>query len=134
MNATVIAPPTLHRLIEGAYDEIYNRVRTGLKAAGLEILAEINLTEFLAQGLQSYVRPYNILVVCNAELAHRALTIAPGVGVMLPCHVAVLQTHDELVEVKSADPLLAWDTASHAYLKPVAEEFGKRLERVVTAL
>ncbi len=134
MNATVMSSPSLHRSIEGAYEATYKRVSVALKAAGFEIMAEINLAEFLAKESQSYTRPYNIFVVCNSDIAHRALTIAPDVGVMLPCHVAVLQTQDDQVEVRIADPLFTWNTASHVYLKPIAEELTRRLDRVITAL
>ncbi|MBZ0281598.1 MAG: DUF302 domain-containing protein [Anaerolineae bacterium] len=134
MNTSVMSPPGLHRLIKGAYEATYERVGIALKAAGFEIMAEINLADFLAKKSQMFVHPYKIIVVCNSDIAHRALTIAPDVGVMLPCHVAVLQIQDDQVEVRVADPHIIWNTASHTYLKPIAEELNTRLERVIDAL
>lgn len=134
MNATVLSSPTLNRQIEGTFEVVYERVRIALKAAGFAIMADIDLAEFLAKKSQSYMRPYKIIVVCNSEIAHRALTMAPDVGVVLPYHIAVLETQDNQTEVRIADPHITWNTAAQDYLRPVADDLNMRLERVVTAL
>jgi uncharacterized protein (DUF302 family) len=134
MNTSVMPSTGLHRLIDGPYETIYEQVRTAVKAAGLEIVAEIDLAALLAKKSQSYMRPFKIVVVCDLDIVHRVLTVAPAVVTMLPCHVTVLQTPDDQVEVKITDPRIIWNTESAHYLKPIAEELNLRLERVIAAL
>ncbi len=134
MNASVMSSSSLNRLMGGAYEAAYERVRTALKAAGFDILAEINLAEFLAKKSQSYIRPYKIVVVYSSDIAQRALTVSPAIAAILPTNVAVSLTQDDQVEVRIADPHITWSTESDAYLKPIAEELNIRLEQVIDAL
>lgn len=134
MNHSVLSSPGLHQLIEGTFETTYERIRTALKAANFEIMTEINLADLVAKKSQSYSRPCKVIVVCHAEVAHKALIVAPHVAVMLPCNVAVSETQENQVEVSIADPHIAWNTASNVYLRPIAEELKARLERVITAL
>ena len=134
MNASVMSSSGLHRLMGGAYEAAYERVRTALKAAGFEVLAEINFAEFLSKKSQSYIRPYKIVVVYSSEIAQRALTVSPATAAVLPTNVAISQTQDDQVEVRMADPRITWNTESDAYLKPIAEELNNRLEQVIDAL
>jgi uncharacterized protein (DUF302 family) len=134
MNASVTSPPGLHRLMTGSYDAIYEQVRTALKAAGFQIAAEIDMAAFLAKKFESYVRPFKTIVACDTEIVHRVLTIAPDIATMLPSHVTLSQTPDELIDVRITDPRIIWNTASAPYLKPIADELNARLERVIAAL
>lgn len=134
MNTPIVSPPGLHQLIEGTFDTVHERIRTAFKAADFEIVAEIDLADMVASKSQSYGRPCRLLVVCHADTAHKALTITPDAAVLLPCPVAVSQLQDGQVEVRIADPIIIWSATSNPYLKPVAEEFKARLERVMAAL
>lgn len=134
MTASVMFSPELHQIMVGDYEAAYGRVCVALRAAGFEIMAEIDLAEFLAKKSVSYIKPYKVLVVCHSDITQRAITISPDVGVVLPCHVAVSQMQENQVEVRSADPHMTWNTAANVYLEPIAEELKLRLERVISAL
>ena len=44
-------------------------------------------------------RPYKILGACDPASAHRALSAAPEIGLLLPCNVTVSQNDDGTVRV-----------------------------------
>jgi uncharacterized protein (DUF302 family) len=123
-----------HVSMRGAYKTIYEQVQMVLKAAGFDILAEIDLTELLAKTAGSHIQPHRIIVICDPQLAHRALTIAPQIDVVMPCNVAVSQLQDDRVAVRIVSPLVTCGLTTESYLKPIAEELNQRLERIIAVL
>jgi uncharacterized protein (DUF302 family) len=105
-----------------------------LKAEGFGVLTEIDVKETMKKKLDVDVPAHKILGACNPPLAHRSLSTAPEVGLLLPCNVTVRQLGEGIVEVAIIDPLLMLGVVKHAELQPVAEEARKRLERVAQAL
>jgi uncharacterized protein (DUF302 family) len=67
-------------------------------------------------------------------LAHRALTVAPEVGLLLPCNVTVRQLEDGKIEIAMIDPLMMVSVINNPNLKPIANEALIRLERVAQSL
>ena len=110
------------------------RVLEALKAEGFGVLTEIDVRATMKQKLDVDFRPYKILGACNPPLAHRALTIAPEVGLLLPCNVTLSQNAPGEILVSLVDPMMMMDVIAHESLKPVAEEARQRLEKVVQAL
>ncbi|MCC7209905.1 MAG: DUF302 domain-containing protein [Anaerolineae bacterium] len=110
------------------------RAVEALKAEGFGILTEIDVKETLKKKLDVDFRPYRILGACNPPLAHRALTAAPEVGLLLPCNVTVAYVEDGVTDVSLVDPLAMLGVVDNAELQPVAAEARVRLERVAAAL
>ena len=81
-------------------------------------------------GLQSDFRPYLIMGACNPQLAHRALTDEPSIGLLLPCNVVVEETASG-VEVSMARPQAMLGIAESAALQAVADEAEERLSRAL---
>jgi uncharacterized protein (DUF302 family) len=115
------------------FDSAVARVTAALQVEGFGVLTEIDVKETLKKKLGVDFRPYKILGACNPPLAHRALTLAPETGLLLPCNVTVAQVEDG-VEVSLVDPLTMLGAVANPALKPVAEEARTRLERVAAAL
>jgi uncharacterized protein (DUF302 family) len=115
------------------FDSALARVIAALKVEGFGILTEIDVQETMKKKLGVDFRPYKILGACNPSLAHRALTIAPEVGLLLPCNVTV-SLGDDGVEISLVDPLGMLGVVVNPELKPVAEEARARLNRVAAAL
>lgn len=74
-----------------------------------------------------------ILGDCNPSLAHRALTIAPQVGLLLPCNVIVYEKNkDSVVEI--LDPIRMMDVTENPDLELIAKDAQLRLLRVINQL
>ena len=116
------------------YESALACVIEALKAEGFGVLTEIDVKESLKKKLGVDFRPYKILGACNPPLAHRALTIAPEVGLLLPCNVTVSQVEVGVTEVSLVDPLAMLGVVANLELEPVAQEARARLERVAAAL
>ncbi len=116
------------------YQTALTRVVEALKTEGFGVLTEIDVKDTLKKKLDVDFRPYKILGACNPPLAHRALTAAPQVGLLLPCNVTVAQAEDGLVEVSLVDPLSMLMLIEDEELKSVAQEARDRLERVANLI
>jgi uncharacterized protein (DUF302 family) len=116
------------------FETTLTRVTEALKAEGFGVLTEIDVKETLKKKLNVDFPPYKILGACNPALAHRALTIAPQIGLLLPCNVTVRQLEDGTSEVSLVDPLVMLGVIANPGLKEVAEEARVRLWRVSATL
>ena len=105
-----------------------------LIAEGFGVLTEIDVKDTLKKKLDVDLLPYKILGACNPPLAHRALTAAPEVGLLLPCNVTVRRLENGEVEVAMIDPLMMMGVIQNPALKPIADEARARLERVAQTL
>ena len=131
-TATTTLGITVH--LNATFDNALARVTDALKAEGFGVLTEIDVQATLKNKLDVDFRPYRILGACNPSLAHRALTAAPEVGLLLPCNVTVQQTEAGAVEVALVDPLAMLGVIAHPGLQPIAVEARAKLERVAAAL
>ncbi len=120
--------------LETDFESVLARTIEALKVEGFGVLTEIDVKETMKKKLGVDFPPYRILGACNPPLAHRALTAAPEVGLLLPCNVTVRQLSDGEVEVALVDPLSMLGIVSAEELQPVAEEAATRLKRVKEAL
>jgi uncharacterized protein (DUF302 family) len=116
------------------YEAALGQVIEALKAEGFGVLTEIDVKATMKQKLGVDFRPYKILGACNPPLAYQALTIAPEMGLLLPCNVTVSQADDDLIDISLVDPLGMMGVIANPALEPVANEARVRLERVIAAL
>ena len=115
------------------FDQALERIPEALKGEGFGILTQIDVTATLKEKLGLDFRRYRILGACNPQLAHRALTALPEVGVMLPCNVTVWEGDDGKAVVNVVDPMQTI-AAAQPELGPIAAEVKQRLSRAMEKL
>lgn len=116
------------------FDTAVEQVTAALKEEGFGVLTEIDVQTTLKNKIDVDFRPFKILGACNPALAHRALSTAPEVGLLLPCNVTVSLEEDGRVLVSIIDPELMLGFANVPALADIACDAKERLQRVVNAL
>lgn len=123
--------------LEKSYDEAVDAVTQALKIEGFGVLTEINVKATLKQKLDEDFRSYVILGACNPNLAHKALSAVPEVGMLLPCNITVEATEDGRSIVRILDPKMMMGVGAYAQnpvLIDVANLAHEKLLRVANAL
>lgn len=115
------------------YATARQRTIDALKAEGFGVLTEIDVKATMKQKLDVDFRAYTILGACNPALAHRALSAAPEVGLLLPCNVTVSEEAGGAV-VSAINPLQMMDIVGNSALDAVAAEAHERLSRAMQQL
>ena len=114
---------TLSATTEAPFEEAVERVKEELKAEGFGVLCEIDVQATLREKLGVEQEPYLILGACNPPLAHRALSVEPDLGTLLPCNVVVYQADSEThISAIDADRMLS--LVDNPDLAPIAAKSG----------
>ena len=114
-------------------EEAEERVRKALAAHGFGVLTEIDVAATLEAKLGVERAPYKILGACNPELAHAALAIDEGIGLLLPCNV-VLAARGERTEIMVIDPGAMMAVADNPAIEPVASRAAELLDKAMASL
>ena len=121
---------TLSATTEAPFEEAVERVKEELKAEGFGVLCEIDVQATLREKLGVEQEPYLILGACNPPLAHRALSVEPDLGTLLPCNVVVYEAHSE-THISAIDAGRMLSLVDNPDLAPVAATVRDKLARVV---
>ena len=114
-------------------DQAVEQVTAALANEGFGVLTRIDVKDTLKKKLDLDFRGYVILGACNPGLAHRALTVEPQIGLLLPCNVVVQEGPDGAV-VSIADPRAMFQIVDNPALAPIVDEADQRLRRVIGTL
>jgi len=90
------------------------------------VLTEIDVEATLKKKLDVDFAPYTILGACNPPIAHQALSEEPGIGLLLPCNVVVVQDDDGVV-VSAIDPLRMFTVLDRPDIEPLAQQVRELL-------
>ena len=116
------------------FEEVVSRITENLKQQGFGIITSLDMKATLKEKLNVDFRDYRILGACNPQFAHKALSIEPEIGVMLPCNVVVHQKDNGRVQVSAVNPMETMDKSLSPELKEVASEVSNRLRKAVDEL
>ena len=118
------------------YGEAIDEITKALEAEGFRVLTKIEIDQVFRDEMGTHFRPYTILGACNPQLTRAALTIAPEIGLMLPCNVTVeADINGSVVRIMNPEILMQtkklwFDDA----LRSIATDATKRLMRVADEL
>jgi uncharacterized protein (DUF302 family) len=116
--------------------EAIDEVTKALETEGFRVLTKVEIDQAFRNEMGTHFRPYTILGACNPQLARAALTIAPEIGLMLPCNVTVeADINGSVVRIMNPEILMQtkklwFDDA----LRSIATDATKRLMRVADEL
>ncbi len=114
------------------FGETVATARAALTGEGFGVLTEIDVQATIKAKLGVQRDPYVILGACHASSAHRALEVAPEVGVLLPCNVTISIEGGRTV-VRAMKPGSVMGVLGNPALEPIGEHVGEALRRVVAA-
>lgn len=127
--------PGLSTVVPLPWEPAVRHAREALAREGFGVLTEIDMQATLAAKLGVPFRRYTILGACNPHLAHRAVSAAPEIGLLLPCNVIVYEDDHGQVVVSAFDPMVALQLGIQPEaVKEVAAEVHARLGRVIGEL
>lgn len=115
------------------YDQAIGAVKEAFKAQGFGTLTEIDVRATLKEKLNEETEPCLIIGACNPVLAHKALSIEPGIAVFLPCNVVVRARGDHSL-VEAMDPGVMSVLTSNKELEAVAREAQRRVQQALDVL
>lgn len=121
----------MSRELDVSYEEADRRVREALQEEGFGVLTEIDVKATMKKKLDVDFDKYEILGACNPPLAHKALTHAVDIGLLLPCNLVVRDLGGGRTMVSALDPVLQLGVAGDDALGPVARDVRERMERVL---
>ncbi|MBI3921360.1 MAG: DUF302 domain-containing protein, partial [Armatimonadetes bacterium] len=110
------------------------KTREALTSQGFGVITEIDVKKTMKEKLDEDFRPYIILGACNPSLAHRALSVEPEIGLLLPCNVCVWDNEDGTSTVAAIDVEVLFQIVQRPELMAVAEAVSAKLHRVMEAL
>lgn len=116
------------------FNDVVSTITDSLKRQGFGIITTIDMKATLKEKLNVDFRDYKILGACNPQFAHKALSVEPQIGVMLPCNVVVQQQENGIVAVSAVNPMETMDKTLSPELKQVAAEVSNRLRTAVDEL
>jgi uncharacterized protein (DUF302 family) len=122
--------------VDAPYDEAIDAVTKALEDEGFVVLTRIDVDHAFRDEIGTHFRPYTILGACNSQLARAALTIAPEIGLMLPCNVTVEADLNGSV-IRIANPGILMQTKKLWFdqeLRNVATDATTRMMRVAETL
>ena len=116
------------------YDDAVKRATELLADEGFGVLTEIDVKATLKRKLDIDFKRYVILGACNPQLAHRAMSGEPFIGVLLPCNVVVMEREGGGSIVSAFKPTAGFSLVDNPEVAPIAEEVEDRLRRVLERL
>ncbi len=123
--------------LDQPYEQALETITAALKTQGFGVLTRIDVRATLKEKINADFRPYAILGACNPPLAHRALSHAPEMGLLLPCNVTVEESGPGQSLVRFVNPqamLQGFSPSEDTVLAEVAADALQRFQIIIEGL
>ena len=121
-------------LSDADFTHVVDQTVEALKTEGFGVLTDIDVQATMKNKLGIDGPAYRILGAFNPSLAHRALTVDPDIGLLLPCNVVVREDAVGSVTVSFMDPVAVLQLTQHPEVVVMAQEVRTRLKKVQNAI
>jgi uncharacterized protein (DUF302 family) len=121
------------KTVPGTLEEVERKVRAALEGEKFGVLVRIDMAAKLKEKLGVQMDEYVILGACNPPNAHKAVTLEPNIGLLLPCNVVIYRRSGETV-VGVIRPTVAMQMVDNEELGEVAGAVEEKLRRVFEML
>ena len=122
------------KTVDAPFEDVVERARKVLEAEGFGIQCEIDISATLKNKIGAEIPEMRILGACQPHLAHRAITLAPQIGVFLPCNVVIRREEDGRVRVEAIDAAHMGEMFDVDGLDEVAGKVARLLQNVIDAV
>jgi uncharacterized protein (DUF302 family) len=122
------------RDLDRPFDEVLEKTQQELAREGFGILSRIDVHEKLKEKLGVDFPRFVILGACHPPSAHKVLTVAPQVGLMLPCNVVVRDLGGGRTRLEAVNAEAMAQLFPEADLAETPGEVAEMLERAVAAV
>lgn len=113
-----------------SFDAAEAAAREALTAEGFGVLTEIDVQATMAAKLGAEMERYKILGACNPPIAHDALEVWRGFGLLMPCNVVVQDAGEHRV-VMAFDPMQIGEVRDIPEMLEIAERAQDALRRAM---
>lgn len=123
-------PLGIHITTALSFADAEREVRAALATEGFGVLTLVDVTATLREKIGATIEPYTILGACNPKLAHQALEVWRGFGLLMPCNVVVQDVGTHRV-VQAFDPLTLPQARDAPEIEPIARQVNEAMRRVL---
>ena len=127
-------PTGIGKDVQMSFERVLEKTQEALKKEGFGVLTRIDVRATMKEKLGVDFSPFVILGACNPPLAHKALTLEPEVGLLLPCNVVVREVGAGKVRVEAINAGTMASLFPGAGLEEVSNEVNARLARVIESI
>jgi uncharacterized protein (DUF302 family) len=124
-------PTGIGKDVQMPFETALEKIQEALKKEGFGIVSRIDIKATMKEKLGVDFPSFVILGACNPPLAHKALTLEPEVGLLLPCNVVVREVGAGKVRVEAINAGTMASLFPGAGLEEVSNEANSRLTRAI---
>ncbi len=125
---------SIAKKLDAPFETAVGKAKEALDAADFGLLGELDISAILKKRLDKDFRRYLVLLACQPQIAHKALTIETEIGLFLPCHIAVYDNDEGGSTIAAIDPVVATSMIENPALAIIAREMKEKLERIISSI
>jgi uncharacterized protein (DUF302 family) len=121
-------------LTDVSFEDAIAKVTACLGENGFGVLTHIDVQTTLKNKIGAEIPRYTMLGACNPTLAHQALDMDPGFGLLMPCSVVVSEQGDGSIAVSIAEPASMFKALERTDLAGFAAQVRAPLKNALDSL